>query len=253
MDKALQSLVAPAIESYRVIPNGVDTRIFHPINKQEARKQLGLPQDSHILLFSSYNATRNSWKDYATIRSAIGELKKSAQARPIILVVLGDSGATQACENFEIRFIPFESDLQRVASWYGAADLYVHASRADTFPNSILEAMACGTSVIATAVGGIPEQIHSLDWFGLGRSDPDEATGVLTPPADHAAMALAIKKMLADDTLRHRLARNSIRAVESRFTLTRQCDEFLDWYRELIEARSHKLRSSPRVIAAIST
>jgi len=53
-----------------------------------------------------------------------------------------------------IQFVPHTLDQRRVADYYRAADLYLHAARAETFPNTILEAMACGTPVIATAVGG---------------------------------------------------------------------------------------------------
>lgn len=248
MDKALQSLMAPGIAGHRVIPNGVNTRIFRPNDKAKVRELLGLPHDVHILLFSSYNATRNSWKDYATIQSAIDELRKSPLPRPMMLVVLGDSRPNGSSDHNDIRFVPFEADLRRVAAWYSAADLYVHAARADTFPNSVLEALACGTPVVATAVGGISEQIRSLDWFGQNNAESEHPTGVLTPPADHTIMARAIKKLLADDTLRRQLAINSIRDVESRFTLTRQADEFLKWYSELIELRlrPHQVSDSLR-------
>ena len=235
MDKALNSLMAPAIISSRIIPNGVDTGVYRPIEKAEARETLNLPQDSHILLFSAYNASKNSWKDFPTIRNAITRLRRSELWRRLLLVVLGETKHTGSSEDPEIRFVPFESDQQRVACWYSAADLYVHAARADTFPNSILEAMACGTPAVATAVGGIPEQIQSTDWFGLGRGDQSKATGVLTPSGDSTAMAIAIERLLTDQTVRHQMTENSVRDVESRFTLKRQADEYLDWYRELID------------------
>ena len=50
-----------------------------------------------------------------------------------------------------------------LALYEKAANIYIHASRANTFPTSVLETMACGTPVIATAVGGIPEQIQDGD------------------------------------------------------------------------------------------
>ena len=111
------------------------------------------------------------------------------------------------------------------------ADVYVHASRseAENFPVSILEALACGLPVVATAVGGIPEQVNDVS---LG---PQRATGLLTPAADAEAMANAIVKVLRDPSLRAQLAENACREVEARFSLTRQAKAYLDWFEEILD------------------
>ena len=51
---------------------------------------------------------------------------------------------------------------ETVAPYYQAADVYLHAAKADNFPRAVLEALCCGTPVVATAVGGIPEQVKGL-------------------------------------------------------------------------------------------
>ena len=74
-----------------------------------------------------------------------------------------------------MRFVGHQKSAQTVAQYYQAADVYLHAATADTFPRAVLEALACGTPVVATGVGGIPEQVRSLgDAFG-----PAKATGIL--------------------------------------------------------------------------
>src|SRR3546814_3518586 len=87
------------------------------------------------------------------------------------LLALGDSGPDEKVGNTELRFVPYQSEEAVVASFYHAADIYLHAAHADNFPTTLLEAAACGLPVVATAVGGIPEQVESLDHPGMPRGD----------------------------------------------------------------------------------
>ena len=121
--------------------------------------------------------------------------------------------------------MPYQKDPKVVARYYQVADVYIHAARADTFPNTVLEALACGTPVVATAVGGIPEQVE------------DGVTGFLMPPGDAEAMAEAIITLLTDDALRMRLGRNAAEDAQRRFTLNRQVEAYLGWYEELVANR----------------
>ena len=124
-----------------------------------------------------------------------------------------------------------------VARWLQAADLYVHPSRADTFPNGVLEALACGTPVVASRVGGIPEQVR-------------DETGVLVEPGDPAALAAAIESLLADPSRRERMSAAAAEDARARFSLDRQVDAYLALYVELLAAGTGagaEPRSSPRV------
>ena len=102
----------------------------------------------------------------------------------------------------------------------------------------MLEALACGTPVIATAVGGIPEQIKSLGNSDITISNRhsfgvEEATGVLVKPADTEAMACAIERLLKNRNLRYRLAENAANDARQRFDQKREVMEYLDWYQEI--------------------
>jgi glycosyltransferase involved in cell wall biosynthesis len=130
-----------------------------------------------------------------------------------------------------VRFVEYQTDPRAVARYYQAADVYVHAARADTFPNTILEAQACGTPVVATAVGGIPEQID------------DGRTGLLVPPGDAAALAERIARLLGDNDLRARLGEQAAADARDRFDLNRQADTYLDWYRDLVERHAAARRA----------
>jgi glycosyltransferase involved in cell wall biosynthesis len=240
LDRAKQSMLAPAIADARVIPNGVDTSIFRPGDMQAARRALGLPMDAAILLFVAQSPGRNPFKDFATLRRAINRLAAQSLDRPLLFVALGGDGQTEQMQGAEIRYIPAQNDPATVASYYRAADLYIHAARADTFPNTILEALACGRPVVATAVGGIPEQVISLELSGAAtKGGPiDDATGVLVAAGDADGLAHFSAKILGNRHLAIRLAGSAAKDAASRFSLDRQVEAFLALYRELLDPHS---------------
>ena len=109
--------------------------------------------------------------------------------------------------------------------YYQAADIYIHAAKADNFPNTVLEALACGTPVIATDVGGIPEQID------------DGKTGFLVPPGNPKEMAAAMQKILQDTSLHHQMSLQAAETARRRFDVNQMVAEYLKWYREILSSR----------------
>lgn len=201
-----------------VIPNGVDLSIFHP--GQEDRIALGLPQDSVIILFAADGIRTNKMKDFQTLQCAI---ERVAEETPnLVFIALGEEGAVEHIGRAELHFVPYQDDAEFVARFYRLADVYVHASRADTFPNSVIESLACGTPVVATAVGGIPEQIR------------DGETGFLTPAGDVAEMALKIKELLTNPDLRQHMGQAAAKDAAARFDLKQQTEHYLEFYNEIV-------------------
>ena len=109
---------------------------------------------------------------------------------------------------------------EKVAKRLQGADLFVLATRADNHPLTVLEALGCGVPVIASRVGGIPEQLT-------------EETGVLVEPGDPEALARAIDALLADPERRTRMGEAAAADARTRFSLERQVDAYLDLYEEL--------------------
>lgn len=105
--------------------------------------------------------------------------------------------------------------------WFSAMDLFVLPSRFEGLPNVLLEAMAAGLPVIATAVDGTVEVVE------------DKKTGCLVAPGRPAELAKAIKTLMEDAPLRARLAKAGQEEVERRFTLGRMIAEYADVYRHL--------------------
>jgi glycosyltransferase involved in cell wall biosynthesis len=239
LDRAQQSILAAGAATWRHIPNGVDRTVFRPAPQAAAREMLGLPAEARILLFAGNFLNTNPFKDYDTIASVIERLAGDVRDRSLLLIALGGEEPPRTIGNAELRQVPYEHDLDRLAAYYQAADIYLHAARADTFPTTILEAMATGRPVIATAVGGIPEQVRSLAgapgaWDG-DASGPESATGILVPAHDAAGMAAAASALLGDDSLRTRLGENAAAVAQAEYDLDRQLDATLGWYEEILE------------------
>lgn len=223
MKKVNESILKPAIIESKVINNGVNLRIFHPYNQSEAREELNLPKDDKILLFAANGIRKNPWKDYETLKRAISEVAKMYTHKNILFLALGETAPQEHIGQTKVQFIPYQKDPSKIARYYQAADVYVHASLADTFPNTILESLACGTTVVATKVGGIPEQIE------------DGVTGFLVPAGDGNLMASRINDLLQDDYLRKKFGKKATEIAHDRFNLDTQVDEYLNWYKYIIE------------------
>jgi len=219
MDKVDQSMLKPGIVASKVIPNGVDLKVFHPADRDEARRELGLPPDAKILLFTANGIRKNIWKDYRTLQSALAQIAE-IDAK-VLCIALGEAAPPERTGDVEIRFVPYLKDSQKVARYYQAADLYLHPTRADTFPTTVLEALACGTPVVASAVGGIPEQVVE------GR------TGFLVPVGDGHAMAEKIITLLEDEDIRAQMGLQAAADAARRFELERMVEEYLALYRHI--------------------
>lgn len=224
MRKVEQSILAAGAEDLRVIPNGLDLSVFHPGNKDQARQELGLPKEPKILLFTMSQETSQNWKDVPTMRAAVVEASTRPNLPAAVFVVLGGTGPAMPGGNASIIFVPYQSDRRTVARYYQAADVYLHAAVADTFPGAIAEAMACGTPVVATATGGIPELVsHGI-------------TGFLVPPRDVGAMADRVEQLLTDDALCKKMSTNAAKVAQLEFGIDRQVTSYLNWYREVCDA-----------------
>ncbi|HQY88298.1 MAG TPA: glycosyltransferase, partial [Tepidisphaeraceae bacterium] len=231
LDQAKKSMLADAVIESRKIPYGVDLSIFAPVrDRAEVRAKLGLPFDAQVILYAANRLSTNPFKDFPTLRAAAERVGHDPTLKntKLIFVALGDSGKTEQLGAAEVRFVPFQDDVKVIAQYYQAADLFVHAARADNFPNTILESLACGTPVVATAVGGIPEQIRALEF--------DRPTGILTPVGDAQSMSSAICRLLNDSTLRRQMSINARVEAEARFDLHAQRDAYLQWFDEMIDA-----------------
>jgi len=211
MDQVDSSMLKGA--KCRVIPNAIDLQVFCPGDRAAARDALKLSLNAKIVLLIAHS----TFKDLETMEAALALLKKHDN-EDLVFICLGETGESRPLGQGNIRYLGVERDPRRMALYYQAADLYIHGAKAEAFGKTITEALACGTPVVATAIGGIPEQIE------------DGITGFLVRPLDAGHMGEVAQRVLADDALRRRVGQAAILHARQKYNLTRQVDEFLDWY-----------------------
>jgi glycosyltransferase involved in cell wall biosynthesis len=164
------------------IPNAIDSRVFCPGDRLEARRAEGLPLEKRLLLFVCQRVTNpNKGMSYLidACRKVVAEQpERASQMGVVILGGHADEVADQL--PFDSYPLGYVSDEQRMARLYRAADVFVLPSLSENLPNTIMEAMACGLPCVGFRVGGIPEEIdHRRNGYVAEyRSTDDLARGI---------------------------------------------------------------------------
>lgn len=212
-DQLLSQVGYPS-ERVHVVPNGVDLSRFGQADRASYRQELGIAADEIVILFAGQV---NQAKGLLHLVRACAAL---APEYPIRLLVAGSSGLWTNTGAPTGALSTYEQQVQREAASlrttflgkvpyatmprvYAAADLFVCPSEWDEpFGMVILEAMAAGLPVVASAVGGIPEVVR-----------PGE-TGLLVPPADPAALASALRRLIVNEVERRAMSLCALERVK---------------------------------------
>jgi teichuronic acid biosynthesis glycosyltransferase TuaC len=183
-----------------VIHNGADGENFRVENKATARSKLFLPQHKKVICFVGY---LRSEKALNYLIEALAELP----ARDSILCVVGDGPLKTELMALAIHLgigdrciFAGQRPHEEVPLWLSAADCLVLCSVSEGLPTILPEAMLCGTPIIATSVGGIPEIIHDCE------------SGLIVPIKNSTAIAEAINRLFSDPELAARITERA-RAV----------------------------------------
>jgi len=225
-----------------VIPPGVDLERFRPIPKAEARRLLGFPPERRYVLFVG---RIEPLKGLETLMRAVAILAQDCPTwtRDFAVVVIGgDPDATADAEMRRLHQLREElgiSDLvtflgakaqETLPYYYNAADVVVMPSDYESFGLVALEAMACGTPVIASDVGGLSYLVR------------DGETGLRVPRRQPIALARALDRLLRDEALRRRMGENGRRWAHG-FAWPIIADRIVELYQEALRAyraRSHR-------------
>lgn len=179
----------------RAIPNGVDTERFQPSDAKTVRKQLGLPEEGQLIV--SVGSLIES-KGHHLLIAAVAEVARSFPH--LRLYILGE-GVYRARLEEVVREMKMQDRVtffgtrpnEELNLWFSAADLSCLISSREGWPNVVSEALACGTPVLATRAGGIPEIISSPELgIFVERNVQSIAVGLeraLTKPWNRAEIA----------------------------------------------------------------
>jgi glycosyltransferase involved in cell wall biosynthesis len=156
-ERILELGIEPEIVA--VIPNGIDRSIFHPGNKAEARDRLKLDAESKIVITVGALVPL---KGIDRLIDAVALMDN----RQVKLYIIGEGPERASLESrinthhlSDRIFLVGSQPQSELAHWYSAADLFCLASNREGCPNVVIEAMACGTPVVASDVGGVRELV----------------------------------------------------------------------------------------------
>jgi glycosyltransferase involved in cell wall biosynthesis len=207
-----------------VIYNGVDADIFHLANKEESRNILGLPKSRKII----FSVRRLVYKN--GLDTLLESVPHIVHKHPEALFVVAGKGPSRKLIENRMKELKIENNIKLAGfvpdkllpAYYNAADYFILPSASgEGLPLVLLEAMACGLPVIATAVGGTPEILEHMK------------TGILVPPRNPEAMTKAQLKLLSKG-LGSSFGGEARRIVEDRFTWEENVRQLKEIYSEFV-------------------
>lgn len=204
------------------IPNSIDTNVYKPIAKSLARELLHLPKDKQLVLFGAMNATSDPRKGFNLLMPALQKLSYSQGQDQVELVVFGSSQPSDAPDfAFKVHYLGRLYDDISLALLYAAADVLVAPSVQDNLPNTVMEALACGTPCVAFEIGGMPDMIEH------------KKNGYLARPFEIEDLAKGIAWVLKDSQQYNKLRDRARQKAEQEFTSELQAHRYLELFQEL--------------------
>jgi glycosyltransferase involved in cell wall biosynthesis len=222
---AARSPIAKACRGVRVIPPGSDTAVFKPQDKNLCRKHLELPADAFVIITGGASLTDAN----KNVPWLLEQLSHLSDLRDVIVLAFGE-GTVPVPERLNVRFTGGMRDRRDLARLFAAANVFVSSSLMETYGLTLVEAMACGTPVVAFRVGGIPE------------AAPEGKGAILCAPQNGAALIQAITRLRDSAQLREKLGEAGCETVRVRNQLSSFSDLFQEVYRECLSSRANAQR-----------
>lgn len=186
-----------------LIPNCINTELYRPINKEEARKQLGLEPNKRYLLFGAMHVLEDINKGFELLREALVSLKDL----DVELLMYGNSMDVSKYElHTPVHAFGYIIREEKMMLLYNAADVTVVPSLSENLSNTIMESLSCGTPVAAFEIGGNSDMIaHKQNGFlARERDSEDLSRGILwclTNNTDGSLSKNARKKVMNEYTI----------------------------------------------------
>lgn len=217
---ARQSIIFGKVRE-EVIPYGCDTTAYYPVAKSEARRALGITNDAFCIAFGAHYVSekRKGAAELVTALRVFGERRRVNDRT--VLLAFGRFSESIQLPGIEVRSLSYVRDETQLRTAYAAADVFVLPSLEDNLPNTMIEALACGTPVVAFAVGGIPDVIR------------DGVNGRLVATRDTTELANVLLELAADRQCCARMGAEGARLIASEYTLGTQAARYARLYRGL--------------------
>ena len=204
----------------RLIYNGIDTKLYSPQDKAQAREAFGLPKDKFILMFAAHGGLSSEMKGGKHMIEVLKILQKEYPQIAFLHVGSLDGKVPEGIELVTYTQ-PYIEDEAKMAQLYSAADLFVSTSLTESFGLTVCESMACGTPVAAFAAGGIKEIIE------------DGKNGWLVALKDEKALAKRIGVIVKNRKKLYKYSQEATKRVQENFSIERCCEAYEKIYRSI--------------------
>ena len=166
-----------------VIPNTIETAVFKPYVKAEAKKLLNINPDKFVLMSGFMPSKNDKHKGTSYLIAALNDLagRPGIVKENIELLIFGNKDTAEMPEfPFKTTFLGTINNDEHLAKCYSAADAFITPSLEDNLPNTVMESLACATPVVAFKTGGIPDMVSHLinGYLADYESSEDLATGI---------------------------------------------------------------------------
>lgn len=217
-------------EKIFLISNGIDKKLFHPGDSDQAKRDLRLSDGQRIILSVG---SLNKNKNHSLLIQAFAKIPTSNTSWHLYIIGDGEERL-----NLEKQILDLEisqkvkllgiKDHCSLPQWLKAADIFVLPSLNEGTPNVLVEAMACGLPIIASKVGGIPDLIQ------------DKVEGLLFESDSKAELVEKLDKLMQDKELQISLGRAATKKVNSQFSSwENQAEKLLSIYQQLLSSSTH--------------
>lgn len=207
-----------------VIANPIDIERWKPLDRLLARQLLGLPDDVALLLFGAMGGGHDPRKGFDLLLNSLEYLLGNIGVKKIELVVFGQNSPKVPLKTgFPIHYIGHLHDDLSLRALYSSADAMVIPSRQDNFPNTGVEALACGTPVVAFDIGGISDIVSH------------KKTGYLATAFDTQDLAKGVMWVI-ENSDRHELRQNARKHAEEHFSYPVVAQQYQIVYQHVLEA-----------------
>jgi glycosyltransferase involved in cell wall biosynthesis len=202
------------------LPNPIDTNTFSPINKSEARKLLGLPENKKLILFGAMSATQDRRKGWPELREALKNLPDSSAE----LIIFGSSRSDDDyIYPLPVMFLGSLHDDLSLKILYSACDVMVVPSRQENLANTIMEALACGLPVVGFDIGGNSDMVNH------------KVNGYLAEPYSSYDLARGISWVIEHES-HESLSLDARVTVLERFESQKVAAQYIELYQRMIRS-----------------
>ncbi len=220
IQSAESSLLLRSAKSFTRIPYGIDADVYHPMDRSEARDQLGIAHDAKVVCFGAMdmNNRRKGGKQMLAAFAAVSDM-------PNVTGLVFGAGELKApgVKLPPIHNVGMVHGVQQQRAVFSAADVYVLPSLEDNLPLTGLEAMACGTPILGFTAGGIPDYVRP------------GVSGMLAEVGNAEDLGQKLRSMLSDTQQCLELGQSARQMIVNEYACIREATDYRRLYAALLE------------------